>query len=1062
MPARRVNGIRSALAPPWLATFAVATLLLASLSEIRAQDLSAASPLDPLLGAIEELESQHDAKCYSSASRFEDFVSGTPLSEFARRENVSLQKRVARRLWSRASQRAELAGASLVQVGELEAELATVLAREEDGRGGIHLSFPGGQSVSLAQIRASQYRSVAYSLRAILAVSQDAMLEEGEPLRGLSPESLDALSKALDAVTLAALQLADRDARLRSKAQISADSLRSAWLKLLPELGHEEPETGATHSASAARQTSLTLLDRIAESKSAAYRNYNELGERDLRPLLVFNIGRFYARRPVPMQRSERRALVAALEAELQRFADTLLEAGAEEAAGQPAIRAEHASAAVSQLIPHRIDVFEDVHVFSRLSPEKAVTLAAHDCDSFRDFGIHWEALQRAAQRTAADAPLPDPFAAEILAEAISQYGVLLLRVAGDVAGLDLQSARLQIADLGSAASEIQRRAPQHHARPEPEKARGRIVSATTKSSEAPSKRFFSDVSEASGVDFRHRSSRWLGEFRQKTLKTPPTFSGGGVAAEDVEGDGDMDLLFAGGGGNALFLNDGAGHFRDATREAGLVRVRAGGSPGEARNPIIADFDNDGLPEILISYANDDHQLFRNLGGARFKDVSSRAGLGGDGLVGGPVTVFDFDGDALLDIYVGYFGNYLEGGIPTFDRDNQNALPNKLFRNLGGLRFADVSKASGTSDTGWCQAVSHVDFDRDGRQDLVVANDYGRNALLRNLGDGKFENVAPELGVTEAFHSMNVGVADLNDDDHPDLYISNLATLVKDGKYIFPDVDTPLDFDLRSMAGMLIKESDRLYLSQQKGGKLIGYVPSEDVERGESSTGWAWDAEFLDFDHDGDDDLYLVNGTNDFNTFTMVYRRFGKEGGEDAEYLFDHRRESNVFFRNEDGALRNVSSASGADFAANSRSTAYLDFEGDGDLDIAVNNFHAKATLLRNDADKGTGHWIKLHLIGDPERGSNRDAIGAHIVATTPDGRRMRREVQGGSGYLSMNPKQQHLGLGPALSVDVQVTWPSGAVQNFEALAADRTHTLREGTDIVAAGSRGYAADPIP
>ncbi|NRA08351.1 MAG: CRTAC1 family protein, partial [Myxococcales bacterium] len=638
----------------------------------------------------------------------------------------------------------------------------------------------------------------------------------------------------------------------------------------------------------------------------------------------------------------------------------------------------------------------------------------------------------------------------------------LLLRVAGEVAGLDLQSARLQVADLGSAASEIQRRALQHHARPEPEKPRGRIVSATTEPSEAPASAFFSDVSEASGVDFRHRSSRWLGEFRQKTLKTPPTFSGGGVAAEDVEGDGDVDLLFAGGGGNALFLNDGNGHFRDATREAGLLHVRADGSPGEARNPIIADFDNDGLPDILISYANDDHQLFRNLGGARFRDVSSRSGLGGAGLVGGPVTVFDFDGDALLDIYVGYFGNYLEGGIPTFDRDNRNALPNKLFRNRGGLRFADVSKGSGTSDTGWCQAVSHVDFDRDGRQDLVVANDYGRNALLRNLGNGKFENVAPELGVTDAFHSMNVGVADLNDDDHPDLYISNLATLVKDGKYIFPDVDTPLDFDLRSMAGMLIKESDRLYLSQQKEGKLVGYLPSEDVERGESSTGWAWDAEFLDFDHDGDDDLYLVNGTNDFNTFTMVYRRFGKEGEEDAEYLFDHRRESNVFFRNEGGALRNVSSASGADFAGNSRSTAYLDFEGDGDLDIAVNNFHAKATLLRNDADKAANHWIKLRLVGDPERGSNRDAIGARIVATTPDGRRLRREVQGGSGYLSMNPKQQHLGLGAAQSVDVRVIWPSGAEQRFEGLAADRAHTLREGTGVVATGSRGYAADPIP
>ena len=858
---------------------------------------------------------------------------------------------------------------------------------------------------------------------------------------------------------MAALQLADRDARLRNQPQLSAQQLRESWLRLLPELG-EEQQQAPMRSAADIRGEALGLLDRISEAKAIAYRNYNELGSRDLKPLLVFNMGRFYARRPIPLQRDQRRELVAAFEAQLQEFSESLLATAAEIAAGEATLGAGHASAAMQRRIPQRVDVFEDVHVFYRLEPEGAITLEAHDCDSFRDFGLHWVALQRAAHASPENAPLPDPFAAEILAEAISQYGVLLLRVAGEMAEQDTRNARLQVDDLAPAAAEVERRAAAHHGRPENEKKRGHIVSAETQARDPVETYFFRDVSGSSGVDFRHRTSRWLGEFRQKRLKTLPTFSGGGVAAEDVDSDGDVDLLFVGGGGNGLYLNDGSGRFRDATRESGLVRLRENGDPGEARQPIIADFDNDGLQDVLISYANDDHQLFQNLGGARFRDVTRKSGLGGDGLVGGPVTVFDFDGDALLDVYVGYFGNYLEGASPGFDRDNQNALPNKLFRNIGGLRFVEVSQGSGSADQGWCQAVSHVDFDRDGRQDLVVANDYGRNALLRNLGNGKFENVAPRLGVTDAFHSMNVGIADLNDDDLPDIYISNLATLVKDGKYIFPDVDTPLDFDLRSMAGMLVKESDRLYLSQAEAGRLVAYVPSTDVERGESSTGWAWDAEFLDFDHDGDDDLYLVNGTNDFNTFSMVYRRFGTEDSEESEYLFDHRRESNVFFRNEGGELRNVSSKSGANFAANSRSTAYLDFEGDGDLDIAVNNFHATATLLRNEADKGGGHWLKLRLVGDPAKGSNRDAIGARIVATTPDGRRLRREVQGGSGYLSMNPKQQHLGLGGAEVVDVQVIWPSGQSQRFEGLAADRAYVLQEGVDIVADGARGYAAEP--
>jgi hypothetical protein len=380
---------------------------------------------------------------------------------------------------------------------------------------------------------------------------------------------------------------------------------------------------------------------------------------------------------------------------------------------------------------------------------------------------------------------------------------------------------------------------------------------------------------------------------------------------------------------------------------------------------------------------------------------------------------------------------------------------------------------------------------------------------LRNLGSGKFENAAPALGVIKAYHSMNVGIADLNDDDFPDIYISNLAMLVKDNKYVFPDVNTPIDFDLRSMARMLIKESDMFYMSHLEQGRLARYVPSKNVERGSSSTGWAWDAEFLDFDHDGDDDLYLVNGTNDFNTFSMVYRPFDPEV-KTRELLLDHRRESNVFFLNEDGKLKNASLQSGADFAANSRSTAYLDYDDDGDLDIAVNNFHASATVLRNDADKGERGWLKIRLVGDPSRSSNadaachafadcgwnwfavqarrwldesrdrapswlverfaaepdrrsnRDAVGARIVATLEDGTRVRREVQAGSGYLSMNPKQQHFGVGDSRSVDVQIIWPNGERQTLPALAANTSYTVRQGVGVVEPAPASEISRAVP
>jgi hypothetical protein len=1009
---------------------------------------------DPVLDAIERLESDHDAKCHSSASRFEDFLYGTPLSTEARHANVLMQKQLARRLWAGASATASREGAALVEPHHLQPEQDAIVRVEVGSDGSLRAGFPGTPALLVPGVRAKQYASIAYSLRAILAVQQDFMVSGGDPLLPLAPESIDALRGTLDVVTLSALVLADRDARERSEFEIAEPGLRAAWDALVPGAGRPAPAGPSLRRVEApapadARARSLALLDRIVEAKSSAYHAYNDLEGRDTTALLVFNISRFYARQPLSRVRRDRRLLVQSFEARLDDWSAVLLgEADRRSrAAGRVLIGTEDADSAVQRLLPHRIDEFEDLHVFHRLTSGERVTLESFDCDSFRDFGLHWRSLQRAAHAAPETANAPDPFAAEILAEGISQYGVLLLRVAGSVAERNVETIRLQPADIGTAEGVIRDRATRHHATPEPEAPRTRIASARTERAEGAEPggaTFFKDVTVASGVAFTHRSSRWLGEFRHKLLKTPPTFSGGGVAAEDIDGDGDVDLLFVGGGGNALLLNDGRGHFRDATQQAGIGLRRPDGYHGEARNPLVADFDNDGRQDVLITYVDDDHRLYRNIGGARFEDVSERSGLGGKGLVGGPATVFDFDGDGLLDVYVGYFGDYLNGGIPTIERDNQNALPNRLFRNLGGLRFEDVSEGSGSADTGWTQAVSHVDFDRDGRQDLIVANDYGRNAFLRNLGSGRFENVAPKLGVTRAYHSMNVGIADLNDDDHPDVYISNLATLVKDNKYIFPDVNTPLDFDLRAMAGMLTRESDMLWMSQLEQGRLVAYVPSMDVERGATSTGWAWDAEFLDFDHDGDDDLYLVNGTNDYNTFSMAYRRFQPDGTS-REYLLDNSRESNVLFQNEAGKLRNASRRSGADFVGNSRSTAYLDFDGDGDLDVAVNNFHGAATVLRNDAEKAGRSWLKLRLVGDAARGSNRDAIGARITVTTGDGLRIRREVQGGSGYLSMNPKQQHVGLGPARAAHVTIVWPNGERQTLESLPANTAWTLRQG-----------------
>ncbi len=162
----------------------------------------------------------------------------------------------------------------------------------------------------------------------------------------------------------------------------------------------------------------------------------------------------------------------------------------------------------------------------------------------------------------------------------------------------------------------------------------------------------------------------------------------------------------------------------------------------------------------------------------------------------------------------------------------------------------------------------------------------------------------------------------------------------------------------------------------------------------------------------------------------------------------------NVFFVNEGGRLRNRSGLSGADFRGNSRSTAYLDFDGDGDLDIAVSNFHGPAVMLRNNSETRGNNWVRLRLIGDPKRPANRDAIGARIVATNDAGLYLLREIQGGSGYLSMNPKQLHFGLNSAAVVRLDITWPNGEKQRLDGVAANRSYIVRQGEELEAQSAR--------
>jgi hypothetical protein len=414
------------------------------------------------------------------------------------------------------------------------------------------------------------------------------------------------------------------------------------------------------------------------------------------------------------------------------RFAEEVYLAAAQVAREQGSSNIEriHVGWALHQRLPSEMNSYREVVFFPGAEESLRLAVEIYDLEVFRNTGFGWELLEKLAtsEVVSRDTSLIiRPDAAWTLAEGINTYSLLVLRLAGR------QAAETLSPRLFSRHLQLGVRSLAELLKANNDSAAVRGDRPIGGESEAVPSTFLRDVSKSAGVDFRHTSSEWLSLFRRYE-GTFPTFGGGGVSAGDLDGDGWPDLVFCGGNGCTAYRNRGDGSFHEVGEDWGL-RV-----PGEARMAVLADFDNDGQRDIFMTYVRDPNRLFRNLGGGRFADLSGSSGLAREGDISGPAIAFDYNGDGLLDIYLGNFGNYLEFRSPWKFLDAQNAMPNRLYRNLGNFRFEEVAETAGVGNTGWTQAISHVDTDRDGDQDIYVANDFGRNDLLINNGDGTFRS----------------------------------------------------------------------------------------------------------------------------------------------------------------------------------------------------------------------------------------------------------------------------------------------------------------------------------
>ncbi|WP_293630911.1 CRTAC1 family protein [Shewanella sp. CG12_big_fil_rev_8_21_14_0_65_47_15] len=1007
-----------------------------------------------LLRLMGKLESVRDPKCHATATRLEGLIYGTPLSDAARYAKAEYQKHLIREIWLLAAKAHPSAERiSLSDVKPIVASLFTATESKD------HWTVTTPKASVVVDSRDQKhYGSIAYSFRAMLAVQQDALLDMEVNLPPLADDAVEFIRGQLDLVTLSLLKEADLIARGLDEYEVSEKSLSQSWARLFPEFTDTKQSVSAT-TVSSGKTAKTGLLNEIVDLKIAAFQQYNQVNQ----TLFSRNLQVYFAKLALPKDAQKSAEFTRYFTEAMVAFAGSFyLQSQAAVKQGQ-VIKEADVDVAMDNILPHSVNEYEDVIFYPNYPYAQQIEIEAYDMDSFRDSGLHWfylkEALADLGDRVTIEA---DPFAAELLTEAIAHYGVLLLRAAGEE-GKAKGASELDASFVTAAYNRIAKQVDAYHQYvPEPVTT-PTILSASTETDAAI--KFFTNVTDKQHINIEHRSSDWLSRqlrsYLNKDTNTgiitiPPAFGGGGVAAEDINGDGLTDLLVLSGVGNKLYVNRGD-VFEDVTVKSGLSNVsqravsqgnagsKVGGLAGEPRQPLIADFDNDGDQDIMITYVDEPHRIYSNNGDGTFTEKTEIAKLGGAGHIGGPATTFDVNNDGLLDIYIEYFGNYLTGSLPTLKRRNDNGEPNELFINKGNFVFEKAEDALGANNSGWGQAVTHTDLNMDGWQDLIVGNDFGVNAYYINQQGKGFVDYAAKIGTSKPSYTMNLSLSDLNGDGLPDVYVSNIVTMNKDQKYVLPSEDTQAQFNPDKLANMRVVEGNDLFISGKNANGALRYQASDKIGRGYSSTGWAWDADFFDVDNDGDEDLYVLNGMNDYYVYSSSnpYYSDPNTGEAMTGYFPDAAKASNVFFLNTNGGLSNVSERSGLDFVANSRSAAYLDFDNDGDLDVIVNNYHDKAQLFENQANTLNNHWLKIRLIGSPENGVNLDGIGAQIIVGYGDKGYSWRQVSGSQGYMSVHPKEQSIGLGKSTLAKVVIIWPNGKRQRLNNVKANQAYTVK-------------------